>query len=107
MEEAPKYGQPKVDITANDNYAVRWAAENDHLDVIKYLVEDAPYHTGQIIQTDFYISMAYIKNYLHSKSEFINSLMELNDSGIPYQNWKDIIESKKLNKLQQLRCKKI
>jgi len=28
-----------VDIIADDNYAVRWASEYGHLDVVKYLVE--------------------------------------------------------------------
>ena len=29
-----------ADITADDNYAVRWAAENGHLEVVKYLHEN-------------------------------------------------------------------
>ena len=26
-----------VDPSASDNYAIRWAARNDHLEVLKYL----------------------------------------------------------------------
>jgi ankyrin repeat protein len=28
-----------ADIQANNNYAVRWASVNGHLEVVKYLVE--------------------------------------------------------------------
>jgi len=42
VEEAPRFGQPQVDVTADDNSAVRWAAFNGYLDVIRYLVEEAP-----------------------------------------------------------------
>ena len=28
------------DVTADDNYAIRWASENGHLEVVKYLVQN-------------------------------------------------------------------
>ena len=45
-----------ADVTANDNYAVRWASHNGHLDTVQYLVSQgadiAAYKTMQCAGLD-------------------------------------------------------
>jgi ankyrin repeat protein len=50
-----------ADLTALDNYAVRWAAQNGHLDVIKYLHENGADITAENNQA---VSWAARKGYL-------------------------------------------
>ena len=48
VEDAWKYGHPRVDVTAHNSYAACEATINGHLEVVRYLVEEAPKH-GQML----------------------------------------------------------